>query len=78
MTEKLDNKHATKDIKQTRKPREVIPFRDSAIEKINQMNIEFGSKRFKDFRFDGSKYIFKSSKRPRENHDNDHLVIPGA
>ena len=52
MTEKLDNKHATKDIKQTRKPREVIPFRDSAIEKINRMNIEFGSKRFKEYKFD--------------------------
>ena len=55
MTEKLDNKHATNGIKQTRKPREVIPFRDSAIEKINRMNVEFGSKRFKDFRFDVSK-----------------------
>ena len=51
MTEKLDNKHATKDIKQTRNKRELIPFRDSAIEKINRMNIEFGSKRFKEFRF---------------------------
>ena len=27
-----------------------------------------------EYRFDGSKYIFKSSKRPRENYDNDHLV----
>ena len=27
-----------------------------------------------EFRFDGSKYIFRSSKRPRENHNNDHPV----
>ena len=27
-----------------------------------------------EYRFDGSKYIFRSSKRPRENYDNDHPV----
>ena len=34
MKEKLDNKLATDPIKQTSNKREVIPFRDSAIEKI--------------------------------------------
>ena len=28
-----------------------------------------------EYRFDGSKYIFKSSKRPRENYENDHSDI---
>ena len=27
-----------------------------------------------EYRFDGSKYIFRSSKRPRENYENDHPV----
>ena len=28
-----------------------------------------------EFRFDGSKYIFRSSKRPGENYENDHPII---
>ena len=52
MKEKLDNKLETKEITQTRKQREIIPFRDSAIEKIARTNTEFGSKRFKEFKFD--------------------------
>ena len=35
--------------------RTLLPFRDSAIEKINRLNIEFGASRFKEFRFDVSK-----------------------
>ena len=27
------------------------------------------------YRYDGSKYIFKSPERPREKHDNDHPII---
>ena len=27
-----------------------------------------------EYRFDGSKYIFRSPERPRENYENDHLV----
>jgi hypothetical protein len=27
-----------------------------------------------EYRFDGSKYIFRSSKRPRDNYENDHPV----
>ena len=52
---KLDNKHATEEIKQTRNKRELIPFRDSAIEKISKTNIDFQLKRFKEFKFDVSK-----------------------
>jgi len=54
---KLDNKHATEEIKQTRnkRKRELIPFRDSAIEKISKTNIDFELKRFKEFKFDVSK-----------------------
>ena len=55
MTEKLDNEHATDQIKQTRHKREIIFFRDSAIEKISIKNLNFGSKRFKQFKFDISK-----------------------
>ena len=55
MTEKLDNEHATDQIKQTRNKREIMSFRDSAIEKISIKNLNFGSKRFKQFKFDVSK-----------------------
>jgi hypothetical protein len=40
MKEKLANKLATNPIKQTSNKREVIPFRDSAIEKISKTNLE--------------------------------------
>ena len=55
---KLDNKLATDEIKQTgnkKSKRELIPFRDSAIEKISKTNINFELKRFKEFKFDVSK-----------------------
>ena len=52
---KLDNKHATDKIIQTRNKRELISFRDSAIEKISKTNIDFELKRFKEFKFDVSK-----------------------
>ena len=55
MKEKLDNKLATDPIKQTSNKREVIPFRDSAIEKISKTNTDFNLKRFKLFKFDVSK-----------------------
>ncbi len=55
MKEKLDNKLATDPIKQTSNKREVIPFRDSAIEKISKTNTDFNLKRFKEFKFDVSK-----------------------
>ena len=43
MTEKLDNEHATDQIKQTRNKRELISFRDSTIEKISIKSLNFGS-----------------------------------
>ena len=49
MEEKLDNEHATDLIKQTRNKREIMSFRDSAIEKISIKNLNFGSKRFRQF-----------------------------
>ena len=52
MTKKLDNTLETKEIKQTRNKRDVIPFRDSAISRINRSNTEFYSKRFKEYKFD--------------------------
>ena len=55
MEEKLDNKHATDPIKQTRNKREIMSFRDSAIEKISIKNLNFGSKRFRQFKFNVSK-----------------------
>ena len=55
MSEKLDNKLETKEIKQTVNKRPVIPFRDSAIENIKKTNTDFGTKRFKKFKFDVSK-----------------------
>ena len=39
----------------SRNKRTLLPFRDSAIEKINRLNIEFGASRVKEFRFDVSK-----------------------
>ena len=55
ITEKLTNKLATSEIKQTSNKSEVIPFRDSAIEKITKTNTKFNLKRFKEFKFDVSK-----------------------
>ena len=55
MEEKLDNEHATDPIKQTRNKREIMSFRDSAIEKISIKNLNFGSKRFRQFKFNVSK-----------------------
>ena len=43
MTEKLDNEHATDQIKQTRNKRELMSFRDSAIEKMSIKNLNFES-----------------------------------
>ena len=51
MEEKLDNEHATDPIKQTRNKREIMSFRDSAIEKISIKNLNFGSRRFRQFKF---------------------------
>ena len=53
MEEKLDNEHATDLIKQTRNKREIMSFRDSAIEKISIKNLNFGSKRFSEFKIQG-------------------------
>ena len=55
MTEKLDNKLETGEIKQTRNKRPIIPFRDSAIDRIKKTDTEFGRKRFKEFKFNISK-----------------------
>ena len=55
MEEKLDNKHATDPIKQTRNKREIMSFRDSAIEKISIKSLNFGFKRFRQFKFNVSK-----------------------
>ena len=52
MNKKLDNTLETDEIKQTRKPRETLPFRDSAISKLNRGNTEFYNKRFKEYKFD--------------------------
>ena len=52
MTEKLDNELETKEIKQTRNKRTLIPFRDSAIDKITKTNTDFDLKRFRLFKFD--------------------------
>ena len=43
MTEKLNNEHATDQIKQTRNKRDIMSFRDSVIEKISIKNLNFGS-----------------------------------
>ena len=55
MKEKLANKLVTDQIKQTSNKQKVIPFRDSAIEKISKTNTGFNLKRFKLFKFDVSK-----------------------
>ena len=52
MTEKLDTELETSKIKQTRNKRELIPFKDSAIDKIKKTEISFGLKRFKEYKFD--------------------------
>jgi len=41
MEEKLDNEHATDPIKQTRNKREIMSFRDSAIDKLTKTNTTF-------------------------------------
>lgn len=55
MKEKLANKLATDPIKQTSNKREVIPFRDSAIDKVDPKNIVFGIRRELLIKFDVSK-----------------------
>jgi len=55
MKEILTNKLATDQIKQNSNKRELILFRDSAIEKITKTNTDFNLKRFKKFKFDISK-----------------------
>ena len=52
MTEKLDIKLDLNQITQTRSKRPIIPFRDSAIDKITKTTTDFGSKRLKEFSFD--------------------------
>jgi integrase len=52
MTDKLDNKLETSEIKQTRNKRTLITFRDSTIEKITKANTDFNLKRFRLFKFD--------------------------
>ena len=52
---KLGDEHAIDEIKQTRNKWEVITFRDSAIEEISIMNLNFGPKLSKEFKFDVSK-----------------------
>ena len=52
MKEKLDIELDNSKIIQTRKQREVIPFRDSAISKITRSNTKFGGKAFKEYKFD--------------------------
>ena len=58
MTEKLDDKLELNEIKQTRTgrtPRPVIPFRDSAIDKIRRATTAFGPKKYIGYNFDVSK-----------------------
>ena len=52
MREKLDTELDNNKIKQTRKQRPTIPFRDSSIDKISKTNTEFGNRPFKEFKFD--------------------------
>jgi hypothetical protein len=52
MNKKLGAELEKVEIKQTRNKRVVIPFRDSAIDKVTNHNTEFGTRRF----------IFQSSK----------------
>ena len=73
MTEKLDNEHATDPIKQTRNKREIMSFRDSAIEKISIKNLAFGSKRFRKFkgfkRFRDLEDLKQKLKTKKLNHE---------
>ena len=55
MKEKLDIKLDLNQIKQTRSKRSIIPFRDSAIDKITKTTTDFGNKRLKEFSFDINK-----------------------
>ena len=55
---KLDTKLELNEIKQTRTgrtPRPIIPFRDSAIDKISRATTAFGSKKYIGYNFDVSK-----------------------
>ena len=52
MKEKLANKLATDPIKQTSNKREVIPFRDSAIDKLKKTNTIFGNRKLNIYKFD--------------------------
>ena len=52
MKEKLDTQLDNNQITQTRKQRVLIPFRDSAIEKITRTNTDFGGRPFKELKFD--------------------------
>jgi integrase len=55
MKAKTRNTLETGEINQTRNKRTIIPFRDSAIDKITKTNTDFNLKRFKEFKFDVSK-----------------------
>ena len=52
MTEKLDTKLDTTEIKQTRSQRKTISFRDSQIDKIKKLDTDFENRKFKAFKFD--------------------------
>ena len=52
MTEKLDTKLDTVEIKQTRSKRPTISFRDSAIDKLTKNNTTFDNKKFNAYKFD--------------------------
>ena len=52
MTEKLDTKLETDEIKQTRTKRPTIPFRDSAIDKLKKTNTTFGNRKLNIYKFD--------------------------
>ena len=55
MTEKLDTTLELNEIKQTRTKRKTIPFRDSALDKINRTTTDFGPKKYIAYNFDVSK-----------------------
>ena len=44
---KINDKHTTEEIKQTRNKRVLIPFKDSLIKKISIKNLDFELKEFK-------------------------------
>jgi len=52
MTEKLDNRPVTNEIKQTCNKKSTLPFKDKSIESIKKNNTDFKGKRHKIFRFD--------------------------